>query len=194
MISDSQIEACLRGERLAQRELFGVLAPRAFRVAARYVAQRASAEDVVQEAMARVFAKLAGFDAGRGSIEAWSHRIFVNESLRYLRRYGRLVLDESADREAATEPAAEPLALQRLAAADLRRHLLALPDGYRAVFNLHEVEGYSHAEIAAALGVQPATSRSQLARAKALLQRRLRGPQPTPARTSPTSPTKTIAL
>lgn len=174
MTSDSQIAACLRGDRHAQRELFGALAPRAFRVASRYVERRACVEDVVQEAMARVFSKLSDFDADRGPIEAWAHRIFVNESLRYLRRHGRLGVDTGQVPPTMPTSDKEPLAHQRLAAAEVRRLILALPEGYRAVFNLHEVEGYTHVEIAAALGITAATSRSQLTRAKALLRQRIR--------------------
>lgn len=92
---DTLITACLRGDRSAQRELFGILAPRAFRVAVRYVTQRASAEDVVQEALSRVFDRLGDFDANQGDFGGWTHRIFVNESLRYLRRHGKLVIAEA---------------------------------------------------------------------------------------------------
>lgn len=67
----------------------------------------------------------------------------------------------------------EPLALQRLDVADLRAVILALPEGYRAVFNLYEVEGFMHSEIAQALGISIGTSRSQLSRAKSLLRQRL---------------------
>ena len=171
------IPAALRGERAAQRALFAALAPQAFRVAMRYVRERADAEDIVQEAMARTFHALDRFDAARGRLETWAYRIAVNESLRYLKRRRGALLFVEHDGELPAHIDREPLATDHLAAADLRRLILRLPDGYRAVFNLAEVEGYAHDEIAATLDISPATSRSQLARAKRLLRKWIAPPQ-----------------
>lgn len=174
MIHPQLITDVLRGERRAQRELYAALAPRAFRVAMRYVRERQDAEDIVQNAMARVFGKLSSFDASRGDLTGWAHRIAVNESLRHLQKRRSLLFAHASDDLPVTVDT-EPLATDHLAAADVRQLILKLPEGYRAVFNLHEVEGYSHVEIAETLDITAATSRSQLVRAKRLLRKWLAG-------------------
>ena len=164
----AHINPALRGERPAQRALFAALAPRAYRVAARYLGEGPDAEDAVQEAMARVFRGLASFDPARARLTTWAHAIAAREALRVLRKRAPLVFP---DAEALPPvPDVEPLATDHLAAADLHALIARLSDGYRAVFNLAAVEGFSHDEIAETLGISAATSRSQLTRAKRQLR------------------------
>ena len=184
------IAPALRGERPAQRALFAELAPRAYRVAARYLGEGPDAEDAVQEAMARVFRGLAKFDPARARLTTWAHAIAVREALRVLRK--RAPVAYPAAEDLPPLPDHEPLATDHLAAADLRALVARLSEGYRTVFNLAAVEGYSHDEVAEALGISPATSRSQLTRAKRQLRawiearRAPRPPRPAAPLPSPT--------
>ena len=166
---DETIQQALRGEASAQRKLFEAFAPQAFRVAMRYCERRADAEDVVQNTFIRVFNQLKNYKGEKGAFGAWVHRISVNESLRLLRKR-RPVLFVESDTTTLEEVDTEPLVTDHLAAADLRALILQLPEGYRAVFNLHAIEGYSHQEIAEQLDITAATSRSQLTRAKRTLK------------------------
>jgi len=166
---DETIQQALRGEASAQRKLFEAFAPQAFRVAMRYCERRADAEDVVQNTFIRVFSQLKNYKGEKGAFGAWVHRISVNESLRLLRKR-RPVLFVESDMNTLEEVDTEPLVTDHLAAADLRKLILQLPEGYRAVFNLHAIEGYSHQEIAEQLDITAATSRSQLTRAKRTLK------------------------
>ena len=166
---DKTIKQALQGEALAQRKLFEAFAPQAFRVAMRYCERRADAEDVVQNTFIRVFSQLENYRGEKGAFGAWVHRISVNESLRVLRKRKPILFVESGS-DMSEEIDREPLATDHLAAADLRKLILQLPEGYRAVFNLHAIEGFSHQEIADQLEITAATSRSQLARAKRTLK------------------------
>ena len=154
-------------------------------MALRYVRQAETAEDVLAEAWIKAFAKLDTF-SGEGSLEGWLRRITANEALMHLRRR-RLPLAELSDAVVATEPA--PVRVTRgLEQADVARLIDGLPDGCRVVFNMYELEGYKHREIAEALGVSINTSKSQLILAKrklraayvALAAREGRGLRPTP--------------
>lgn len=164
------LPACRRGDRTAQRQLFEAFAPEVFRTATRYLPGRSDAEDVVQETFLRVFRGLNGFDESRGSLGAWIHRIGVNESLRALGKRERLAITDSDLGLADTHVDPAPLSTDILASAELRALILRLPPGYRAVFNLFEVEGYAHEEVATMLDISAAASRSQLTRAKRQLR------------------------
>lgn len=185
--SDTQLlEACRASERWAQRALYERYAPRLFGVALRYVRQPATAEDVLAEAWIKAFGKLDTF-SGEGSLEGWLRRIVTNEALMHLRKR-RLPTAELSAAVEATEQA--PVRVTRgLEQADVARLVDQLPEGCRVVFNMYELEGYKHREIAEALGVSINTSKSQLILAKrklraayiALAAREGRGLRPTPA-------------
>jgi RNA polymerase sigma-70 factor (ECF subfamily) len=113
-----------------------------------------------------------------GSFEGWIRRIMVNEALGQLRRKEPLHL--AIDDMVTDVPSTQADAESNLAAADLMQLLSELPAGYRTVFNLYAVEGYNHPEIAELLGISEGTSKSQLSKARAMLQRRL-GAASTPA-------------
>ena len=174
------LRAARRGERAAQHELYVAFAPRVFGVCLRYASTREEADDWAQDTWVAAFAKLGQYRS-EGDFGAWLRRVCVNTCLQHLRR-GHLLVDAAAAERLAegTGPIPEALhvapdALARLSAAELVAHVNALPAGYRLVFNLVAVEGYSHAEAAEALGITVSTSRSQLVRARTALQRRLAG-------------------
>ena len=168
--SDKVLAAARRGERAAQRELYDAFAPLVFGIALRYGRTRAEAEDFSQEAWLLAFGKLDRY-RGEGSFEGWLRRLTANCCLSALRRGGLVIAELPPVLPEGLRVA--PEALDLLGAEELARHVAALPDGYRLVFNLVAVEGYTHAEAAAALGISESSSRSQLTRARTALQRRI---------------------
>lgn len=165
---DQLIKALKKADPKAQRQLYDRYATRMLGVCMRYVGDQMTAEDILVQGFVKVFDKIEQFKS-EGSFEGWIRRIIVNESLGYLRQRRQLrefpVLDE-AQGVADTHPLAD----QSLEAEEIMRMIETLPMGYRTVFNLYAIEGYAHAEIAEMLGITESTSKSQLHRARALLQ------------------------
>ena len=166
------IEGCRKGDRKSQKELYDRFAPKMMAVCLRYMGDSERAADILQDGFVTVYSKLDSF-SGEGSFEGWIRRIFVNTALMSLRKND--VLKESDDLETAWGLASESTsALQDLSYKELIRMIAELPPGFRTVFNMYVIEGYSHKEIAEALGVSETTSRSQLQRARALLQSKIK--------------------
>ena len=165
------INGCKRNEEKSQRALYDLYARKMMAVCMRYVNRREVAEDLLQEGFVKVFTSIDSFNFS-GSFEGWIRRIFVNTALEYLRKND--VLRETVDLE---DPRifAEPdhSAIDRLSAGELMEVIGQLPTGFRTVFNMFAIEGYSHKEIAETLGITESTSRSQFTRAKKLLQKKL---------------------
>jgi RNA polymerase sigma-70 factor (ECF subfamily) len=139
----------------------------------RYVGDRETARDLLQEGFIKVFGSLSGY-AGSGSLVGWLRAIFVNVCLEYLRRGD--VLRNAVELDDTVElSSAEVGVLSEITADELMELVRSLPEGFRVVFNLYAIEGYSHREIAAKLGITESTSRSQYARARRWLQERLSG-------------------
>jgi RNA polymerase sigma factor (sigma-70 family) len=164
------VEGCRRKEAAAQKALYDHMAAKMFSICCRYVKDRMEAEDVLVTSFTKVFDRIEQFK-GDGSFEGWVRRIVVNESLTYLRKNRSMYLEtdlEAADRE----PDLGTLSGQ-LEADDLLKLVAELPTGYRIVFNLYAIDGFSHKEIAAKLGINENTSKSQLSRARSFLQERL---------------------
>jgi RNA polymerase sigma factor (sigma-70 family) len=164
------IEGCRKNERTAQKALYEQMAGKMFAICCRYVKDRMEAEDVLVTSFTKVFDRINQFKA-EGSFEGWVRRIVVNEALTYLRKNKSMYLEtdlEAADRE----PDLGTLDRQ-LEADDLLKMVAELPAGYKIVFNLYAIDGYSHKEIAGQLGISENTSKSQLSRARTFLQNRL---------------------
>lgn len=136
-------------------------------VCVRYIANRSDAEEVMIDGFMRAFDRISQFRE-EGSFEGWLRRIMVTESLMFLRRT-KAWRQEIALDEVTTEPDYE-WADNALEVDDLLRLVGQLPDGYRTVFNLYAIEGYTHQEIANELGISEGTSKSQLSRARLWLQ------------------------
>lgn len=164
------IKACLLEDSAAQKELFERFGPRMLGVCQRYARHADDALDILQDAFIRVFDKLHQFK-GEGSLEGWIRRIVVHAALRkYQRKHyqqERTSLDTLTDSQAPVLDGID----QQVSLKDLLALINNLPDGYRIVFNLYVMEGYSHEEIAQMLQIQPSTSRSQLLKARQLLQK-----------------------
>ncbi|MET4106314.1 sigma-70 family RNA polymerase sigma factor [Hymenobacter sp. UYP22] len=165
------VAACRQGNAAAQEQLYQRFAPRMLALCLRYVCHEFDAEDVLARGFVKVFRGLHQF-AGTGSLGGWVRRILVHECLSFLRRRENLTLSlEAAAVRHLSAP--QPSAEVELQAADLLWLVQQLPAGYRTVFNLCALEGYTHPEVAALLGISEGTSKSQLSKARALLQRQV---------------------
>lgn len=166
------IDLAKQGDRRAQKAIYDSLSGKMFAVCLRYMGDRETAEDVLQDGFVSLFAKLDSFN-GDGSFEGWARKIFVNTALMSLRK--KDVLKGSEDVETAWDVSSDaPSAIQDIGYQDLMEMIASLPPGFRTVFNMYAVEGYSHKEIAEELGISEVTSRSQLLRARVILQSKIK--------------------
>ncbi|MCD8193321.1 MAG: sigma-70 family RNA polymerase sigma factor [Tannerellaceae bacterium] len=140
-------------------------------VCLRYVNDRETARDLLQDGFVKIFTSLGSY-SGAGSFEGWMRKIFVNCALEYLRKSD--VLRESTDLDHTAElMQPDSSVIAKLSADELMKLVHELPSGFRTIFNLFAIEGYSHKEIGELLNITESTSRSQLTRAKQLLQRKI---------------------
>ncbi|MCO6496120.1 MAG: RNA polymerase sigma factor [Chitinophagaceae bacterium] len=148
--------------------LYDRFASKMYGVCLRYAGNTNDANDILQEGFIRVFTNLSKF-RGEGSFEGWIRRIFVNTCIEHYRKKAKSYNISEAHENTAEDTNLD--ALDMLAAKDIVKLVNELSPGYKTVFNLHVVEGYNHKEIADMLGISEGTSKSQLARAKALLKK-----------------------
>ena len=166
------IEGAKRGDRRSQKAIYDLLSAKMFAVCLRYMGEREAAEDILQDGFVTLFTKLDSY-SGEGSFEGWARKIFVNTALMSLRKKDALRNSEDVD-AAWNVTSDDPSAIQRIGYNDLIRMISSLPPGFRTVFNMYIIEGYSHKEIAEALDISETTSRSQLQRARMLLQNKIK--------------------
>lgn len=165
------VEGCRKGDRRAQKAVYDLLSGKMLSVCMRYMADRDAAEDVLQDGFVTLFTKLDSY-SGEGSFEGWARKIFVNTALMSLRKND--VLRQTEDvAEARNLDSGDPSAIERIGYRDLMNLIAGLPPGFRTVFNMYIIEGYSHKEIAETLGISETTSRSQLQRARMMLQNKI---------------------
>ena len=166
------IRGCRKGDPKAQRELYNRLSRRMLGICVRYVSSRQEAEDVMLTGFMKVFDRIGQYK-GEGSFEGWIMKIMVNEALSYIRKNKTMWAE--VDIEHATVKSDTAWAESHLNSGDLLKMIEDLPTGYRTVFNLYAIEGFSHKEIGEMLGINENTSKSQLSRARTLLQSRITG-------------------
>ena len=166
------IEGAKRGERRSQKAIYDLLSAKMFAVCLRYMGDRDAAEDILQDGFVTLFSKLDSY-SGEGSFEGWARKIFVNTALMSLRKKDVLKMSEDVS-VAWNVTSDDPTAIQRIGYNDLLKMIAALPPGFRTVFNMYVIEGYSHKEIAETLDISETTSRSQLQRARTLLQTKIK--------------------
>ena len=164
------IQGCIDGSRQTQEILYKRFSPKMYSVCLRYSGNVEDANDLLQEGFIKIFKNLEKF-RGDGSFEGWIRRIFVNTSIEHFRK--KVKLYNVADVQENTIEAVELNALDSMAEKDIIFLVNELAPGYKAVFNMHVIEGYSHKEIADILGITEGTSKSQLARAKGVLKKSL---------------------
>jgi RNA polymerase sigma factor (sigma-70 family) len=154
-----------------QEELYRRFAGKMYAVCLRYANNADDAQDLLQEGFIKVFRNLHRFRA-EGSFEGWIRRVFVNSSIEHFRKKS-LDLSRVSEKEENTIENSDISALDSMAEKDIIRLVQDLSPGYRTVFNLYVIEGYSHKEIGELLGISEGTSKSQLARARSILQRKV---------------------
>jgi len=167
------LESCVKQDRRAQKALYEFYAPRMLTLCIRYIGDRERARDILHDGFITVFEKIGSYN-GSGSFEGWMRRIFVNTALMALRKGDILKYSEelvTAEREITGEQSV----LENINSRELLRLISSMPAGFRAVFNMYAIEGYSHQEIAKQMKISEGSSRSQLSRARAWLQERLTG-------------------
>jgi RNA polymerase sigma-70 factor (ECF subfamily) len=173
MIFDkSFIDKLRNNDEKAQQAFYQKLAPKMYGICLRFAADRAEADDILQEGFIRVFTHLKDF-RGDGSLEGWVRRTIVNTAINfYKKRIKRGLSTDLGQVKELTDQSSQ--IIERMAADELLELISSLPDGYRTVFNLNIIEGYTHKEIGEMLDISENTSKSQLSRARASLQKKLK--------------------
>jgi len=165
------IQGCVKRDPKAQRLLYEKYSHKMLAVCMRYMSGRAKAEDVMHDGFITVFEKIGSYN-GIGSFEGWMRRIFVNMALMSLRKADVLKFsDELANAE--WEYSMESSAVSNISSKELMKLIASMPAGFRIVFNMYAIEGFSHQEIAKELNISEGSSRSQLSRARIWLQNKI---------------------
>ncbi|MBR0224206.1 MAG: sigma-70 family RNA polymerase sigma factor [Bacteroidales bacterium] len=163
---------CVRGDRNAQRQLYERYAPVMYPVCVRYMG-REDAKDVLQDGFLTVFDKIGTYK-GEGSFEGWMRKIFVNACLMRIRKGDALRYTEDIAESPELGGVEEYGVLEQIGSREILDLIAQLPSGLRSVFNLFVLEGYSHEEVARTLGMTEQSSRSQVSRARSLLQKKIK--------------------
>ena len=166
------IDLCIKGDRASQKVLYDRLAPRMFPLCIRYIGDREMAEDILQDGFITLFTRLRDYK-GEGSFEGWARKIFVNTALMSLRKKDALKMSEELESVRGMKDEL-PSQNQNIGYKELMKLVMQLPAGFRTVFNLSVLEGYSHKEIGDLLGISESTSRTQLSRARTWLQNKIK--------------------
>lgn len=170
MSEEELINGCVREDRASQYALYKTYAGKMLAVCRRYARTDLEAEDILQEGFIKVFDNVSKF-RHNGSFEGWIRRIMVNTALKLYRKNSFknevIGIDDNYDMPQ------DATVLEKMSQAELMKMVQGLPEGYGIVFNLYAIEGFSHAEIADTLGVNEGTSRSQLAKARKWLQKKV---------------------
>lgn len=164
------IEGCRRGKRRCQELLYRRFYGFAMSVALRYSYSREDAQEILNDAFMKVFLNIGSFKRD-GLFKSWFRKILVNTSIDHYRSIFKYRIQQDVDTGLEESLSVDDQVINKLSAQDILGLFNRLPYALRLTFNLYEVEGYSHDEIAALLGVSPGTSRSNLSRAKVALRR-----------------------
>jgi len=164
---------CKNQERSAQYAIYQLYAGKMMAVCKRYLGNSTDAEDTLMEGFMKVYTKIDAFQ-GQGSFEGWIRRIITNEALMKIRKNN---LYKTIDIEETWDLSIPENALMNLQVEEIEELINDMPIGYRTVFNLYAIEGYSHKEIADLLGISEGTSKSQLSRARVILQSKIKNSQ-----------------
>lgn len=168
MTDEQLVKECVAGNPIAQKTFYDRFAKKMMGVCLRYTSNYEEAQDILQDAFVKIYGKLPEFES-KGSLEGWIRRIIVNTALDQYRKNKKYLNDVDVDSvEFMLEK--KDFIVESMNAEDLLKVVQAIPEGYRIVFNLFAIEGYSHKEIADKLGVTESTSKSQYSRAKKLLR------------------------
>jgi RNA polymerase sigma-70 factor (ECF subfamily) len=167
------IDGCIRNDRKMQKILYEKYASKLYALCMRYAKDRAEADDILQEGFIKIYTKIDQFSQEH-SFEGWIKRIIINTAITHynqnLKHYYQEDIDEINELEITND---EEVYEAEYSQEELLNIIHSLADGYRMVFNLYVIEGYKHKEISEILGIDIATSKSQLHRAKKIIQEKL---------------------
>ncbi|MGB3947851.1 MAG: sigma-70 family RNA polymerase sigma factor [Bacteroidia bacterium] len=169
MTDEEIVKGCIQKNPIAQKNLYDKFSRKMMGVCLRYSESQEEAEDVLQNGFVTVFQNISSFK-GMGSFEGWVRKIMVNTALTNIRKNKKLKQNVSLDNVSFMLPSSNQTS-DNFAANDLLKLIQTLPTGFRTVFNLYAIEGYSHKEIGDLLNISEGTSKSQYSRAKAHLQK-----------------------
>ncbi|MBK7358194.1 MAG: sigma-70 family RNA polymerase sigma factor [Saprospiraceae bacterium] len=164
------IQGCLKGDRISQKALFDRYSGKMLAVCSRYSRHLMEAEDLLQDGFIKVFTNLEQYKF-EGPFEQWIRRIMINNAIKNCHR--KSFQNEYSVGDELPETFEDPEAIDSMSERELLGLINELPDGYRMVFNLYAIEGYSHKEISESLKIEESTSRSQLVKARKVLQDKL---------------------
>ncbi|MDP2721283.1 MAG: RNA polymerase sigma factor [Bacteroidales bacterium] len=162
----------LKNDKKAQELFYQHLAPKMYGVCLRFALDKDDAADILQDGFIRVFVHLKDF-RGEGSIEGWVRRTIVNTAINYYNKRIKQGIKTDLD-QVKNVNQTKSLVVENMSSRELMEMINELPEGYRTVFNLNIIEGYTHKEIGEMLGISENTSKSQLSRARVSLQKRLK--------------------
>lgn len=172
MIDSTVISKAKKGDKEAFKFLYDNLKTRWYMICLRYMSNRTDADDALQNALVNIFSKIKQFDESKGEFSAWSSRIVVNDCIMLLRKLNKRMQDVEVEEDWNIHDPGESV-LDAMSRKELMTLIQKLPDGYRIVFNMFVIEGYSHQEIAETLNISVGTSKSQLFKAKKMLKQAL---------------------
>ncbi len=168
----SFIKRLKKKDKKAQRLFYQHLAPKMYGICIRFSINRADADDILQDGFIRVFRHLKGF-RGEGSIEAWVRKTIVNTAINFYKKRRKHGIPVDLD-YIKVNPNGKTYVIEKMAADEILAVISKLPEGYRTVFNLNVIEGYTHKEIGEMLEISENTSKSQLSRARAMIIKRIK--------------------
>lgn len=163
----------LKGTKETNELLYRHFAPKMYGICLRFAGNPMDADDILQEGFIKVFMKIKDF-RNEGSFEGWIRRTFINTAINFYRRNTRNLKNDDLDGIDLQDDQGESI-IDKISREELLNLLQELPLGYRTVFNLNVIEGYTHKEIGEMLGISDNTSKSQLTRARKILQKRVNG-------------------
>lgn len=164
------IDATLKGDSKSFEVLYQKYKKPLFLICLRYAVDRDQAQDFLQDSFVNVFRKLKQFDRTKGSFGSWASRIAVNECLAFARKKTLFPLDIKV---AETLESKDNSILSELSLKEMLKLIHSLPYGYRTIFNMYVIDGFSHKEIAEQMSISISTSKSQLAKARKALQKKI---------------------
>lgn len=161
-----------KGDAAAQRYLYHLYRSKWFMICLRYLPNRADAEDALQNGLVHIFTRMDQFDERIGEFGAWTSRIIANDCLQLIRKNQHQLLVNELDNDFPIHDRQEN-ALDKISRQEIMKIIQKLPTGYRMIFNMYVFDGFTHKEIARELNISEGTSKSQLSKARKMLQQTL---------------------
>ncbi len=167
---ETLINRCISEDEKAQERLYSKFAPALFGICMRFAKNRQEAEDILQEGFIKIFKNLKTF-RNEGVLEAWMRRVIINTAINFYKK--KIPNFQDIDFERWKNRQVRNEAIDNLSHTELLEAIQELPKGYRMVFNMNIIEGYTHKEISQKLDISVNTSKSQLSRARKVLQNKI---------------------